>query len=333
MVVDDLANKPEKKLDVLVTVVAPLLGSAEVLATFVKDASALVQAHFANYEIILVDAGADETAIDEVVALTKKLPCIRMIRLSQAANREVMLFAGLEAAIGDYVVVMMPATDPPRVIVDLVDIMRSGEDIVYGLSETPLQRSLIGSVGSRLFYWYGRRYLGLNIPPNSTYLVGLNRRSINALTRIKGRYRHVRHLTRQVGFKTGIYRYTPTIMGAEKRGLLESVRLAKEIVVSYSHHPLRVVSGIGLIAGLVNLLYALYVIGVYILDRRVAEGWTTLSLELSVMFFFLFIILSVICEYIGRILEETRVQPAYHIMEEISSTVLVADETRRNVLK
>jgi hypothetical protein len=246
-----------------------------------------------------------------------------------------MVFAGLEAAIGDYVVVMMPTTDPTRVITDLVEIMRKGQDIVFGLSKTPIPRSLLGSIGARVFYWYGRKYLGLAIPPDSTHLVGLNRRSINALTRIKGRYRHVRHLTRQVGFKTGTYHYTQLDGGtsAKERGLVESWRLAKEIIVSYSHHPLRVVSRLGLVASAVNLIFATYVIAVYVLNRRVAEGWTTLSLELAVMFFLLFLILSVLCEYVGRILEETRAQPAYHIMEEMVSTALVADATRRNITK
>lgn len=322
-----------KKQDTFVTVVAPVAGSAAAIRQFVSDTSELLQAHYANYEIVLVDAGAESAAIEELLGLLKKLACIRIIRLSQRTNLEIAIFAGLEAAIGDYVVVLMPNTDPPAVVIDLVAQMVGGQDIVYGLSKTPVARTLLSGLGARLFYWYGRRYLGLNIPPNSTYLVGLNRRSINALTRIKGRYRHVRHLTRQVGFKTAVYLYEPLkpAGAAKQRGLWESLRLAKEIVVSYSHHPLRVVSALGLVASGVNLVYAAYTISVYIFDRRVTEGWTTLSLELAVMFFILFIILSVVCEYIGRILDETRAQPAYHIMEELNSTVLVADETRRNV--
>jgi glycosyltransferase involved in cell wall biosynthesis len=212
-----VADNSGKKMDVLVTVVAPVLGEAEVVAGFVKDVSALVRENFTNYEIILVDSGAEVPVLEAVVELTKELPCIRVIRLSRTANRDVMLFAGLEAAIGDYVVVAMPATDPPHVILDLVRNMAAGFDIVYGLSEKPLRRSWVTTVGARLFYWYGRKYLGLNIPPNSTYLVGLNRRSINALTRIKGRYRHVRHLTRQVGFKTAVYHYKPLDPGAGQR--------------------------------------------------------------------------------------------------------------------
>jgi polyisoprenyl-phosphate glycosyltransferase len=327
-------SKPKKK-DLLVTVVAPVSGTADLMTSFVKDVLHLLEESYTNYELVLVDGEADETVIDALQELVAVLPCIRVIRLSQKADRDVMLFAGLEAAIGDYVVAMMPATDPPRVVSDLVDIMSEGQDIVYGVSKKPYRRSVLASLGARLFYWYGRRYLGLNIPPDSTYLVGLNRRSVNALTRFKGRYRHVRHLTRQVGFKAGIYHYSlqPGTAGEKERGLVESLRLAKEIVVSYSQHPLRMVSWLGLVASAANLLYALYAIAVYVLNPRVSEGWTTLSLELAVMFFLLFIILSVVCEYIGRILEETRAQPAYHIMEELVSTVLVADATRRNITK
>jgi glycosyltransferase involved in cell wall biosynthesis len=330
-----MSDSVDKKKDVLVTVVAPIVDDAEIMVAFVKEVLELAEQSYTNYELVLVDGGVEAEVIEEISTLLNEFPCIRIIRLSQKTNRDVMLFAGLEAAIGDYVVVMMPNTDPPRVIVDLVNIMTGGQDIVFGLSKTPIRRTLLASFGARLFYWYGRKYLGLNIPPDATYLVGLNRRSINALTRIKGRYRHVRHLTRQVGFKTAVYQYSPlpSDFYSKERGLLESVRLAKEIVVSYSHHPLRVVSWLGLVASGVNLLYAAYAIIVYILNKKVSEGWTTLSLELAVMFFVLFIILSVMCEYIGRILEETRVQPAYHIMEELVSTALVADATRRNITK
>lgn len=321
------------KQDILVTVVAPVLGTAEVMALFVEQTSEFLQSHYTNYELLLVDAAADEPTVDRLGTLLKDLPCIRLIRLSARANRDVMLFAGLEAAIGDYVIVMLPGSDPVRAIGDMTEIMRSGSDIVYGLSEVPTRRSPLYKLGASLFYWYGRKYLGLNIPPDSTYLVGLNRRSINALTRIKGRYRHVRHLTRQVGFKTSVYTYKPDMAEGTERGFVESIRLAKEIVVSYSQHPLRMVSTLGLVVSGVNLLYALYAIANYLFNQRVSEGWTTLSLEMAVMFFFLFLMLSVICEYLGRILEETKAQPAYHIMEELSSTVLVADATRRNVQK
>src|SRR5580700_7646562 len=120
-------SKPKhQKRDILVTVVAPVLGNSATMVAFVKDVLALTEAHYTNYELVLIDGGADEVAIASLSQLLKDLPCIRLVRLSQRTNPDVMLFAGLEAAIGDYVVVMMPTMDPPRVVVDLVDIMLGG---------------------------------------------------------------------------------------------------------------------------------------------------------------------------------------------------------------
>jgi len=66
----------------------------------------------------------------------------------------------------------------------------------------------------------------------------------------------------------------------------------------------------------INLLYVVYVIAVNLFKQRVAEGWTTISLQHAVMFAFLFAILSVLCEYVGRLLTETRDRPLYFVAEE-----------------
>jgi hypothetical protein len=56
-------------------------------------------------------------------------------------------------------------------------------------------------------------------------------------------------------------------------------------------------------------------------------------MQASAMFFFLFLILSVLSEYVGRILEETRDRPLYHAAEERQSNVMLAAAERRNVVK
>ena len=103
------------------------------------------------------------------------------------------------------------------------------------------------------------------------------------------------------------------------------------MITSYSIRPLRVVSLAGLIVAGVNLAYALYVVVVFLADNAVERGWTTTNLQLSIMFFFLFVSLAVLSEYIGRLLAESRREPTYFIMEELMSERLIADETRRNI--
>ena len=50
------------------------------------------------------------------------------------------------------------------------------------------------------------------------------------------------------------------------------------------------------------------------------------------MFMFVFLILAALCEYVGRLIEEVKDRPPYFIMEERNSSVLLADEERKNVV-
>jgi len=108
---------------------------------------------------------------------------------------------------------------------------------------------------------------------------------------------------------------------------------AIELVSSNSDSPLRMISYLGIAASLLNVIYAIYVIFVNITRQNIEKGWTTLSLQSSLMFFILFLLLTMISEYIGKILVESRNDPPYNIMQELSSTISLADETRRNVTK
>ncbi len=315
--------------DAFVTVIAARDRSRPIDPDFVVEVSEALKQHYESYELIIVDNGAPEGSFQRVVPLLRRYPAIRVIRLSRPYERDTAIFAGLDAAIGEVVIVLDPAIDSAGFIPDLVRKVRAGHDVVHGVSTTPLHRSFWSRIGHRFFHWYVRRFMDIDIPLNATHLIALNRRAVNALTRTKGRYRHVRQLSRRVGFSASAFQYRPKAL--EERGLLEAVNLAVEIAVSYSRHPLRAVSVLGLAAATLNFLYVGYILAVYFFKDRVAEGWTTLSLQVAGMFFLVFLTLVVLSEYVGRILEETREGPPYHVMEELESKVLVANAERRNV--
>jgi len=89
---------------------------------------------------------------------------------------------------------------------------------------------------------------------------------------------------------------------------------------------------VGLAASLINLLYVAYIVGIRLFKPHVAEGWTTLSLQTAGMFFFVFLILTVLGEYLGRVLIESKNRFPYHVLEDKRSSVMVPDEGRKNVV-
>jgi hypothetical protein len=162
--------------------------------------------------------------------------------------------------------------------------------------------------------------------------MALSRRAVNAVTRNRQRERHIRYLARQVGYKSSEIFYEPKKAIPEKKRFSELMVSALELSTNYSKAPLRFISWIGFIVSILNLVYAIYVVLVKLFVSNVAQGWTTLSLQASIMFFFLFAILAVMCEYIGQILQESRQQPLYYIADELNSKISVADNTRRNIV-
>ncbi len=305
----------------------------EDVSASVERLSEILRTHYANYEIVLVDNGITLNELAAVKKLLPKVACIRVIRLSRSHDTDTAIFAGIEASIGDYVCTLYNS-DPVEQVPNFIEANKS-DDIIFGIAKNLKRQRYIEEMGARLLYWYSRRFLHINIPHGSTYFICMNRSASNALTR-SGRFmRHIRHMAKRVGFKSSnLYYELPEGRGSYNH-LSAATYLSRaiDLVSNYSSHPLRVVTYFGIIAGLLNVAYAIYVLVINFSDKSVAAGWTTLSLQSSFMFFILFLILALLAEYIGKILNETQQEPPYHIMQELSSTVSIADETRRNVTK
>ena len=318
--------------DIFVSVVMVASNSNIQNIETINKLSKILKNNYSNYEIICVTEDARVVASKDTKKILENLPCLRIIQLSKKDSIDVMVFAGIDSAIGDNVVVLLAGKDPVEKLPEFVKYNKD-YSIVFGISDKKTRKGIINEYGSRLFYWYNKRYLGIYIPNRSTYYVAFNRMVVNSLTN-SGRYaRHISHLARQEGYDNVELSYEPIGIYGDKKHTKDLFISALELSTNYSNHPLRFISWLGFSAASLNALYAIYVVLVAIFKSKVAEGWITTSLQLSVMFFFLFAILAIISEYIGRILQESRKEQPYHIVNELNSKISVADATRRNITK
>ena len=320
--------------DCFVSVVVPVGNDAAIIEPFVHEVMAVLRGHYSNYELVLVDDGGEDATVAKISALSDQYECLRLIRLSRRFGADVAIFAGLDSVIGDFVVVMLPNSDPPQLIPQIVQLARESGGIVFGIARGGERPSLLMRAGVGLFHWYCTRIARLNLPKDTTHFRVLSRQAVNAVTQVKNRYRYLRILTTDIGYDTRSFVYQPLnrIGEPQTRRLLDAVGAAVDIMITTSRHPLRFVSWLGVTASVLNVMYIGYVVVVYMLKDQVAEGWTTLSLQNAAMFFFVFLILTVTSEYLGQILAETIERPLYYVLEERQSAVLIADEQRKNVV-
>ena len=320
--------------DYFVSVVAPLYNDADIVEEYVEDVMGLLAAEYENYELVLVDDGSDDDTVERVSQALARHQCMRLIVLSRRFGRETAISAGLDSVIGDFVVVMLPDRDPVSLIPQIVEECRTGAGVVSGVLQDRRDDPLYYRIGSRMFYWYLNDVLKIGVPRNSTDFRVFSRQALNAMVRIRDQSRYLRTFGAYVGYgaKTFTYAFEHRRQPPRRKSAGYALRTAVGMVVANTTHPLRFVSLLALVLSVLSMAYAGYVLLVRLLARNVVPGWATQSLQISVMFFFVFLILSMLCAYVGRLLAEVRDRPLYYVMEERNSSVMVADEERKNVV-
>lgn len=321
--------------DCFVSVVAPLDNDEDIVREFVEDVIAVLRREYTSYELVLVDDGSTDATVEHVSQTLPVHECIRLIRLSRRFGREEAIAAGLDSAIGDFVVVMTPESDPPELIPEIVERCRkAGCGVVSGVRTTRRGEPLYLRIGARLFSWYTHRIMKLDVPRDSTDFHAFNRQSVNAITRIKDRLRYLRTFSAWVGYGRATMPYEPIRRRPRPRSksLGQAVNLAINLIVANSTHPLRVAAVLSGLSAAGSAVFAAVSLIRLIVGNEPRPAWAPLAVAAALAGTFLFATLAILCEYTGRLLSETQDRPLYFVLEERNSSVLIAHEARKNVV-
>ncbi|MEA5533142.1 glycosyltransferase [Crocosphaera sp. XPORK-15E] len=316
------------------SLVIPFSDDGDILETVIDEVATVLKENYKNYEIICVDDGSLDHTRSLFEGYRETVDCLRYFRLSRRFGLEVAISCGLEQAIGDVAVVLRPESDPPGLIPEFVEEARSCKGIVVGQRNLFKRRSLL----YRLTYkaYYGLCQLLLERPPIycSTHFMALTRTALNSLLRIKDTYRYLRVLSLYAGFSIKILKYQQLQRRKPERhrNFLFLLDDCVSMIISNSVRPLRLASAIALLSSFLNFSYLFYVIFLRAFFSWVQPGWAATSFQTATMFGLLFLVISVLCEYLTRLLQEVKVRPLYFIADEIHSNVMLIDSEIRNVV-
>lgn len=290
----------------------------------------VLQDNFLYYEIIIVDDGLPWLPWDDLLSVC---PGIRLLKLVKHYGEQIALTAGLDSAIGDLAIIFDIRTDPADIIPSLVEECLTKKGIIYGIPKNRISKSWIRRIGSEIFHAYCRRVLKLNFQRKATFLMCIHRQALNAFTQIRDRSRILRLYAATLGFPLYNIRYNPkNVQYLYARSLWRDLDIAFDILATASKHPLRWLSFLGLFSALLNFIYGVYIVTIFLFNPGVVAGWTTLSLQQAIMFFVLFVQMAILSEYIGKILWETQNKPLYSFLEEKNSSHLLNLEGQRNIM-
>lgn len=322
--------------DVLVSVVSPIQNAEAWIASYLQDIFALLSAEFKDFEIVLVDNASSDRTVEIVEQLQQELKNIQLYCLARSIPHESAFVVGLEQAIGDVVITLDAAYDPVDPILEMVQSYTK-VDLVYGLRSDRLShkgRFSLYNWLSKIFFRLYRQITKENLPIAASTLRLYTRRAINSFVDNGDRY----SLFSVIAAFSGLRYQTFTYQRLNRTGMpanqsySEAISRAFRLIFLSSHYPLRLLSFTALAGAFLNVVYSFYVLFVNLFKSKVAEGWTTLSLQNSVMFFILFMILAVLSEYVARLVMNNQNRPFYLVTRESRSLVLLRKQ-ERNVEK
>lgn len=223
----------------------------------------------------------------------------------------------LQNCIGDYLLFMDLKTDS---IADCLSMLSLAQqyDMVIGTRKNKKQ-NILQKLGSKLFYKTLALFANKAREDYSEFCV-ISRKVIHTLLS----HKHDIKLLRLLHFDTTLniceYPYTPK--SYPKRKFLDSLFLGLDVIFGESYKLLRLGTCMCLLLACGNAFYALYILSTYFLLPHIASGWTSTSLYMVAMNIGLFLMLSIIGEYVRIALIKLKGATPYEIVNETSSVNL-----------
>ena len=259
-----------------------------------------------NYEIVLVDDSSTDNSWRVMKTLRKKNSNIKIIQLMKNFGQHNALICGLHHVSGRYVITMDDdLQNPPEEIPILTHEIKKGYDLVIGALDAKHDR-LFKKVGSFLI-----RYLNTTIfnKPKDIKLSSfriMTRALTDEIMVLKTPYPYIAgmllSLTSNIANVT--VKHEKRKYGRSTYGLNKLIKLAFNLIINYTSIPLRLLALLGVLISMFSFFMGLYFIMKKLLIQDVIPGWTSVIVLLSFFNGISLIMLSIMGEYLARIISE-----------------------------
>ncbi|OGV27924.1 MAG: hypothetical protein A3E88_06790 [Legionellales bacterium RIFCSPHIGHO2_12_FULL_35_11] len=310
-----------KYQDLKISIVAPMYNEEAVIASFIDKTINVMQSIFKDYELILIDDGSIDNTLNICSKYLENNKSIRLISFSRNYGHEIASTAGLEHAVGDYVILMdSDLQHPPEIIPEMLEKALEGFDVVCAKRLNRDDESWFKRTMAKVFYKISCKMTGFDLNADIGNFRLLSRRVVASINKMKESNRHLIMMFAYVGFKTAniAYHCPERFAGASKYNLRKLISLSLDSIIGFSSRPLRLMSVFSVMISIVMMVYAGFIlIQKLFTHQQLADGIASVIFLISGLFSVLFLFLAVISEYISRILIETKNRPLYNVKHDL----------------
>ena len=267
--------------------------------------------------LCMVDDGSTDGTWQIIRGLSQSEPMCCGYRLTRNFGHQNALLAGLLSAPGDIIITLdADLQDDPSVIAQMLEMYKSGADIVFAVRDDRSVDSFWKRAPARAFYKL-LRIMGVNVIEDHADYRLLSRRAIESLRGFGEVNLFLRGLVPELGYSQAIIKYKrqSRSTGTSKYSLRKMLSLAVNGITSSSAAPLRLISLIGLLVFLGSLSVSAWALWIKLFTDSAVPGWASTVVPISFLGGVQLLCIAVVGEYVSKIYIETKARPRFLLRE------------------
>lgn len=270
-------------------------------------------------EILYIDDGSMDKTVAEVKRLRERDERVHLISFSRNFGKESAMYAGLEKAKGDYVVVMdVDLQDPPSLLPEMFSYLEQGYDSVATRRVSRKGEPPVRSFFARRFYKLMKKISKTEIMDGARDYRLMTRQMVGAILSMQEYNRFTKGIFGWVGFRTKWLEFEniERAKGETKWNFWKLLMYSFDGITAFSTAPLLLSSFLGVLFCVIAFLMIIFIVVRKLIFGDPVSGWPSLVCIILMTSGVQFFCTGILGQYLAKAYMEVKHRPIYLIREE-----------------
>ena len=298
------------------SVVVPCYNEEETIQIFYDEIEKYIPKMLElEFEFIFVDDGSKDGTLHEIKRLANMDKRVKYISFSRNFGKEAGLFAGLEAATGDYIVTMdVDLQDPPFLLEDMYKaIKEEGYDCAATMRTDRKGEAPIRSWFARKFYSLINKISNADIVDGARDYRFMTRQMVDAILSMREYNRFTKGIFGWIGFKTKWipFENVERSAGTTKWSFWKLFLYALEGIIAFSTTPLWISSLLGLVCCFIAVIALIFIVVRAFIYGDPVAGWPSMISTIIFIGGLQMFCMGILGMYVSKLYLEAKQRPIY----------------------
>lgn len=303
-----------------ITVIVPCYNEEEVLPLFYREAEKVrTSMEAVEFEYLFVNDGSSDRTLSMLREMSVSDERVKYVSFSRNFGKESAMYAGMEAATGDYVVIVDADLQDP---LELIPTMY--REVSNGYCDCVAARRVTREGEARIRSWFARMFYKLINRISKTEIVDgardyrmMTRQMVASILSMTERNRFSKGIFSWVGFDTKWleYKNVQRAAGETKWSFWKLFLYSIDGIVAFSTVPLAISSVMGVLFCILSFIGILVVIIREMIWQMSTYGWPSLICILLLVSGIQLLCIGVLGQYLSKTYLESKQRPIYIVKE------------------